>query len=81
VDALVRILRATWEVYLVASPYILLGLAAAGLMHILIPAHRIAHWLGRPGFGATVRAAFLGIPLPLCSCAVVPVTIELSRRC
>ncbi len=71
---------ATLEVYLVASPYILLGLAAAGLMHILIPAHGIARWLGKPGFGSTVRAAFLGIPLPLCSCAVVPVTIELSRK-
>jgi len=77
---LAHILQATLEVYLIASPYILLGLAAAGLMHILIPAQGIARWLGRPGFGATVRAALLGIPLPLCSCAVVPVTIELSRK-
>ena len=79
-DVLAHILQATLEVYLVASPYILLGLAAAGLMHILIPAQGIARWLGRPGFGATARAALLGIPLPLCSCAVVPVTIELSRK-
>ena len=79
-DVLTRILQATLEVYLVASPYILLGLAAAGLMHILIPAQGIAKWLGRPGFGATARAALLGIPLPLCSCAVVPVTIELSKK-
>lgn len=71
---------ATWEVFLVASPYILLGLAAAGLLHVLIPADRIARWLGRGGFGATARAACLGVPLPLCSCAVVPVTIELSRK-
>jgi uncharacterized membrane protein YraQ (UPF0718 family) len=80
VDVLVHIFNATLEVYLVASPYILLGLAAAGLMHILIPARGIARWLGRPGFGATARAALLGIPLPLCSCAVVPVTIELSKK-
>lgn len=79
-DVLERVLTATLEVYLVASPYILLGLAAAGLMHILIPAQGIVRWLGRPGFGATTRAALLGIPLPLCSCAVVPVTIELSRK-
>lgn len=79
-EVLAHILHATVEVYLVASPYILLGLAAAGLMHILIPAQKIARWLGRPGFGATARAALLGIPLPLCSCAVVPVTIELSRK-
>ena len=73
-------LLASWQVYLIASPYILLGLAAAGLLHILIPSDRIARWLGGQGFGATTRAAFLGIPLPLCSCAVVPVTIELSRK-
>lgn len=58
----------------------MLGLAAAGLMHVLIPADRVAHWLGGQGLGATIRAALLGIPLPLCSCAVVPVTIELSRK-
>jgi uncharacterized membrane protein YraQ (UPF0718 family) len=74
------ILQATWLVYVVASPYILLGLIAAGLLNVLIPARRVARWLGRPGFGATARAACLGIPLPLCSCAVVPVTIELSRK-
>ena len=71
---------ATWEVFLLASPYILLGLGAAGLLHGLMPADRVARWLGRPGMGAMVRGALLGIPLPLCSCAVVPVTLELSRK-
>jgi len=80
VIVLTSIAEATWEVFLVASPYILLGLAAAGLLHVLIPAHKIVRWLGRPGFGATARAACLGVPLPLCSCAVVPVTIELARK-
>ena len=74
------IAAATWDVFLLASPYILLGLAAAGLLHGLMPADRIARWLGRPGMGAMARAALLGIPLPLCSCAVVPVTLELSRK-
>jgi ABC-type Mn2+/Zn2+ transport system ATPase subunit/uncharacterized membrane protein YraQ (UPF0718 family) len=71
---------ATWEVFLLASPYILLGLAAAGLLHGLMPAERVARWLGRPGMGSMARGALLGIPLPLCSCAVVPVTLELSRK-
>jgi uncharacterized membrane protein YraQ (UPF0718 family) len=71
---------AIWEVFFVASPYILLGLGAAGLLHVLVPADKVARWLGRPGFGSVARAAFLGIPLPLCSCAVVPVSIELSRK-
>jgi uncharacterized membrane protein YraQ (UPF0718 family) len=71
---------AIWDVFFVASPYILLGLAAAGLLHVLVPADKVARWLGRPGFGSVARAAFLGIPLPLCSCAVVPVSIELSRK-
>ena len=71
---------ATWDVFLLASPYILLGLGAAGLLHGLMPAGRIAGWLGRPGMGSMARGALLGIPLPLCSCAVVPVTLELSRK-
>ena len=71
---------ATWEVFVLASPYILLGLAAAGLLHGLMPAERVARWLGRPGLGSMARGALLGVPLPLCSCAVVPVTLELSRK-
>ena len=63
-----------------ASPYVMLGLGAAGLMTVLIPSEKVSKWLGKPGLGATFRAACLGIPLPLCSCAVVPVTIELSRK-
>ena len=74
------IAAATWDVFLLASPYILLGLAAAGLLHGLMPADRVARWLGRPGMGAMARGALLGMPLPLCSCAVVPVTLELSRK-
>ena len=77
---MIEILRATWEVFFVASPYVILGLGAAGLMTVLIPSEKISRWLGEPGFGATFRAACLGIPLPLCSCAVVPVTIELSKK-
>ena len=79
-EALLHVLETTWDVYLLASPYIVLGLAAAGLMHVLVPADRISRWLGGQGLGATLRAALLGIPLPLCSCAVVPVTIELSKK-
>ena len=75
-----EIAAATWEVYLLASPFVLLGLVTAGLVHILVPEERIARWLGKPGLGSTAKAALLGVPLPLCSCAVVPVTIELSRK-
>jgi uncharacterized membrane protein YraQ (UPF0718 family) len=80
VSILSTIAAATWEVYLLASPFILLGLATAGLVHVLIPSDRIARWLGKPGLGSTAKAALIGIPLPLCSCAVIPVTIELSRK-
>jgi len=77
---LTDIAAATWEVYLVASPFILIGLLSAGLVHVLVPKERIARWLGKPGLGSTAKAALLGVPLPLCSCSVVPVTIELSRK-
>ena len=77
---LIDVLAATWQVFAIASPFILIGLLAAGVLHELIDSRIVARWLGRPGFGSTFRAAAIGIPLPLCSCSVVPITIELSRK-
>jgi uncharacterized membrane protein YraQ (UPF0718 family) len=74
------VLVASWEAFYVSSPYILLGLGMAGLLHVWIRPAQVARWLGRPGFASLAAGAGLGVPLPLCSCSVVPVTIELARK-
>lgn len=61
------------------APYILLGFLIAGLMHVFVPQRILAAHLASPGFGAVCKAALLGIPLPLCSCGVLPTAIALRR--
>ena len=63
-----------------AAPYMLLGLLMAGFIHVLVPQGLIQRWMGRPGMSGAVRAALIGVPLPVCSCGVVPLTIELRRK-
>ncbi|MGB0937856.1 MAG: SO_0444 family Cu/Zn efflux transporter [Colwellia sp.] len=61
-----------------ASPWLLLGLFIAGLMKSLVPTQILSNHLGE-GKLAIVKAAFIGAPLPLCSCGVIPVATELKR--
>ena len=61
-----------------ASPWLLLGLLIAGLMKAWVPSKILSKHLGK-GKLAVVKAAFIGAPLPLCSCGVIPVATELRR--
>lgn len=62
-----------------AAPYLLLGFAAAGALRALIPKERIYAWLGEDGFRSVLLASLLGVPLPLCSCSVIPVATGLRQ--
>ncbi len=68
------------HVVLEASPWLVLGLVAAGLVRAFLPAEIVARWMGGRGPGSITFAAFLGAPLPLCSCGVLPVAIGLRER-
>jgi uncharacterized membrane protein YraQ (UPF0718 family) len=61
-----------------ASPWLLLGLIIAGLMKSWLPSQILSKHLGS-GKLAIVKAAFIGAPLPLCSCGVIPVATQLRR--
>lgn len=61
-----------------ASPWLLLGLIIAGLMKTWVPTEILSKHLGQ-GKTAIVKAAFIGAPLPLCSCGVIPVATQLRR--
>ncbi len=74
------ILTGTWDAFLLAAPFVLFGLLIAALLQVLIPRSRMARFMGGGGLAAAGRAALLGIPLPICSCGIVPVAIALRRR-
>ncbi len=67
------------HLYLEAAPWLLLGLVAAGLIKAWVADERLARWLGGRGPWATLKAALIGAPLPLCSCGVLPAALGLRR--
>ncbi len=73
-------LRETWHTLAEAAPWLLGGFLLAGLLHVLLSTERIARHLGRPGWSSIFKAALIGIPLPLCSCSVIPLAAALRRR-
>lgn len=62
------------------SPYILLGFLIAGVMHAFIPQQTFARHLSGRGWKAVVKSALIGVPLPLCSCGVLPTAIAMRRN-
>ncbi|MFT7131229.1 MAG: uncharacterized membrane protein YraQ (UPF0718 family) [Gammaproteobacteria bacterium] len=68
-----------WLLLVTAAPWLLFGFAIAGLIHAFIPEDLMIKHLGAEGFGTTVKAAFIGAPLPLCSCGVIPAALGLRR--
>lgn len=62
------------------SPYILLGFLIAGLMHAFIPQKTFARHLSGKGWKAVIKSTLVGIPLPLCSCGVLPTAIGMRRN-
>ena len=62
------------------SPFLLLGFLLAGLMHAFIPGTLYTRYLARPTFRSVINAALLGVPLPLCSCGVIPTAMSLRKE-
>ena len=71
---------ASWDMLQQASIYILFGLLVGGLLKMFLsPAYVAAH-LGSGRFSSVFKAALLGIPIPLCSCGVLPAAISLKKQ-
>ncbi len=77
---IIAMLRETGRIFLEAAPYVVIGLVAATVFYSLFSREKIEEHLGRRGIRSTVKAALLGIPLPLCSCGVLPTAMSLHDR-
>lgn len=71
---------ALWAVLAQSGPYLLGGFFLAGLLEVLVPRGWIRRHLGGRGLGPVSRAALVGAPVPLCSCAVLPTAAQLRRE-
>ena len=69
-----------WAVLSAMAPYLLFGFLVAGILSVAISAETVERHLGGKGLAPVVKAALFGVPLPLCSCGVIPVTASLRRH-
>ena len=61
------------------APYLLLGFMMAGVLHVFVPANFFERHLAKENFKSVLLAALIGVPLPLCSCGVIPTAISLRK--
>ncbi len=71
---------ASWSVFGAMAPYLLLGFLVAGFLSVVISPEWVERHLGGNGLGQVFKASFFGVPLPLCSCGVIPVAASLRRH-
>ena len=74
------IVNAYWDFLNKFSPYLLLGFIIAGLLHGFVNDQFIQKNLLGKKFVNIVKATLIGIPLPLCSCGVIPVAMSLHKK-
>lgn len=71
---------AVWNTFKEMAPYLLFGFIFAGALSVLIKPETVERHLGGRGMWQVVKASLLGVPLPLCSCSVIPVGASLRRH-
>ncbi len=79
-DFLIDMLQASWHLLADASIYILFGILVGGLLKVFLSPATVARHLGEGRFASVFKAALLGIPMPLCSCGVLPAAASLKRQ-
>lgn len=79
-DLLVNFINESVHLWLEMSPYLLFGMSMAGLLHVFLGKELISEHLGKPGIWSVIKATFLGVPLPVCSCGVIPIASSLEKE-
>lgn len=62
------------------APYLLLGFLFAGILKVIVPPNLMNKYLGKSNTSSVINASLFGIPLPLCSCGVLPAGISLYKN-
>lgn len=73
-------LTALWMVSCMMAPWLLFGFFAAGILSVFFSPDYIYKHMGKPGLKSIFKAALFGVPLPVCSCGVIPITVSLKKQ-
>jgi hypothetical protein len=77
---LADMLGESWRLLQEASIYVLFGILVAGMLRIFLSPATVARHLGQGRFRSVFKASLLGIPIPLCSCGVLPAAVSLKKQ-
>jgi len=78
-EYLTQFLEALFNLSNAMAPYILFGLLFAGVLHELVPDSIVSKHLGKSSILSVIKATIFGIPLPVCSCGVVPLATSIKK--
>lgn len=78
-ESLTMALVSAWDILKDSAVFIIAGFAIAGLIKVFLPFSVVSGRLSGGGMGPVTRAAIIGVPLPLCSCSVLPTGITLRQ--
>jgi uncharacterized membrane protein YraQ (UPF0718 family) len=79
-DLLVEILQEIRQVTVEMAPYLLFGFLMAGVLSVLISKDYVRRHLGGHGWVGSIKAALVGVPMPICSCGVIPLAASLRKH-
>jgi len=74
------VITSSWELVREAAPYMLAGFLLAGVVRAFVPTAAVVKLLGKANVRSVLWAAAIGVPLPLCSCGVIPMAAALRRE-
>jgi uncharacterized protein len=81
---MLEVLRTFWSelvyIFLEMSPYIVLGLLIAGVLKVFVPDGWVQKVVGKRHAGVPPLTSLIGVPLPLCSCSVLPFALGLRKQ-
>lgn len=80
ISFLIHFARDTWLLTTQMAAWLLLGFAVAGLLSVFISPVWLERHLGGRGLVPVLKASLFGVPLPLCSCGVIPVAASLRQH-
>jgi len=72
-------IKEVWNILLELGYPLILGIVIAGLVHVILPKGFVHKNFGKKGISSILKAVLIGVPMPLCSCGVVPTAIGLKQ--
>lgn len=77
---IIDILKVSVQLFFEMAPYLMFGLVFVGLLNLFMTKDLVVKHIGKNNFLSIFKAALFGVPLPLCSCGVVPSAVYMSKN-